>query len=176
MSGTKCCVVRTGAGGRAEEGACGSGARKRAGARAPGSGRPQGAAGAGAGVRGRERVSGAVARSGQQVRARPGASRIGGVGDHRGVPGGWRRAGKSSKIWRNSEPYKPGYTAPPRANPDDTAIDISGGWTVNGTLDLHDPRILAMAAAQHQCLEAEYDDYAATNASGAAFCRSAALI
>nr|CAD1826439.1 unnamed protein product [Ananas comosus var. bracteatus] len=74
------------------------------------------------------------------------------------------------------EPYKPGYTAPPRANPDDTAIDVSGGWTVNGTLDLHDPRILAMAAAQHQFLEAEYDDYAATNASGAAFCRSAALI
>jgi Protein of unknown function (DUF3675) len=53
----------------------------------------------------------------------------------------------------------------------------SGGWTITGTpLDLHDPRILAVAAAQRRLLEAEYDEYAATNASGAAFCRSAALI
>lgn len=75
------------------------------------------------------------------------------------------------------EPYKPGYTAPPRPNPDETTIDISGGWSITGSpLDLHDPRILAMAAAQRHFLEAEYDEYAATNASGAAFCRSAALI
>lgn len=33
-----------------------------------------------------------------------------------------------------------------------------------------------MAAAQRHLLEAEYDEYAATNASGAAFFRSAALI
>lgn len=53
----------------------------------------------------------------------------------------------------------------------------SGGWTITGApLDLHDPRILAMAAAQRHFLEAEYDEYAATNASGAAFCRSAVLI
>ncbi|RRT63908.1 hypothetical protein B296_00009662 [Ensete ventricosum] len=51
------------------------------------------------------------------------------------------------------------------------------GWTITGTpLDLHDPRLLAMAAAQRHLLEAEYDEYAATNASGAAFFRSAALI
>ncbi|ONK73890.1 uncharacterized protein A4U43_C03F620 [Asparagus officinalis] len=75
------------------------------------------------------------------------------------------------------EPYKPDYTAPPRPNPDETTIDISGGWTITGTpLDLRDPRILAMAAAQRHFLEAEYDEYASTNASGAAFCRSAALI
>ncbi|XP_068637557.1 uncharacterized protein [Aristolochia californica] len=76
------------------------------------------------------------------------------------------------------QPYKPGYTAPPpRATPDETAIDISGGWTITGTpLDLHDPRLLAMAAAERHFLESEYDEYAATNASGAAFCRSAALI
>lgn len=75
------------------------------------------------------------------------------------------------------EPYKPGYTATPRAHPDETTIDISGGWTITGTpLDLRDPRILAMAAAQNRLIEAEYDEYAATNASGAAFCRSAALI
>ncbi|XP_010937150.1 uncharacterized protein [Elaeis guineensis] len=75
------------------------------------------------------------------------------------------------------EQYKPGYTAPPRVHPDETAIDISGDWTITGApLDLHDHRILAMAAAQRHFLEAEYDDYADTNASGAAFCRSAALI
>ncbi|KAJ8479351.1 hypothetical protein OPV22_023078 [Ensete ventricosum] len=75
------------------------------------------------------------------------------------------------------ESYKPGYTVPPRVNPEETTIDISGGWTITGTpLDLHDPRLLAMAAAQRHLLEAEYDEYAATNASGAAFFRSAALI
>lgn len=52
-----------------------------------------------------------------------------------------------------------------------------GGWQISGTpLDLHDPRLLAIAEAERQFLEAEYDDYNNTNASGAAFCRSAALI
>ncbi|KAL6009206.1 hypothetical protein ACLOJK_022433 [Asimina triloba] len=97
------------------------------------------------------------------------------------------------------QPYKPGYTPPPRTLAEDTAIDIRqfqnlhpefdfflccylcftliGGWTISGTpIDLHDPRLLAMAAAERHFLEAEYDEYAATNASGAAFCRSAALI
>ncbi|XP_030473525.1 uncharacterized protein LOC115691093 [Syzygium oleosum] len=73
--------------------------------------------------------------------------------------------------------YEPGYTAPPAPpNSDDATIDISEGWTLSGApLDLRDPRILAMAAERH-FLEAEYDEYADTNASGAAFCRSAALI
>ncbi|OIW04758.1 hypothetical protein TanjilG_08641 [Lupinus angustifolius] len=76
------------------------------------------------------------------------------------------------------QPYQPGYTAPPpRPNPDETTIDIGGGWTISGTpLDLHDPRLLAIAEAERQFLDAEYDEYAASNASGAAFCRSAALI
>lgn len=52
-----------------------------------------------------------------------------------------------------------------------------GGWTISGTpLDLRDPRLLAIAEAERQFLDAEYDEYAASNASGAAFCRSAALI
>jgi hypothetical protein len=51
----------------------------------------------------------------------------------------------------------------------------SGGWTITGTaIDLRDPRILAVA--QNHIMEAEYDDYSATNASTAAFCRSAALV
>ncbi|KAL0908487.1 hypothetical protein M5K25_022984 [Dendrobium thyrsiflorum] len=74
------------------------------------------------------------------------------------------------------ENYKPGYDAPPRSS-DETTIDISEDWTITGAhLDLRDPSFLAMAAAQRHFLEAEYDDYATTNASGAAFCRSAALI
>ncbi|KAA8532977.1 hypothetical protein F0562_032906 [Nyssa sinensis] len=74
------------------------------------------------------------------------------------------------------KPYQPGYTAPPPpAGSEETAIDIGGGWTISGTpLDLHDPRLLAMADAERHFLEAEYDEYAATNASGAAFCRSVA--
>ncbi|CAL0308112.1 unnamed protein product [Lupinus luteus] len=75
------------------------------------------------------------------------------------------------------QPYQSGYTAPPPLpNPDETTIDI-GGWTISGTpLDLRDPRLLAIAQAERQFLDAEYDEYAASNASGAAFCRSVALI
>ncbi|KAL8091515.1 uncharacterized protein LOC141690131 [Apium graveolens] len=75
------------------------------------------------------------------------------------------------------QPYQSGYTAPPRPVAEDTSIDISGAWTIGGTpLDLHDPRLLAMAAAERRLLEAEYDEYDDSNSSGAAFCRSAALI
>ncbi|KAG2675596.1 hypothetical protein I3760_12G012100 [Carya illinoinensis] len=73
-------------------------------------------------------------------------------------------------------PYQPGYTAPP-PHSEDTSFDISEGWTISGIpLDLHDPRLLAMAAAERHLLEVQYDDYADSSASGAAFCRSAALI
>ncbi|XWS69712.1 hypothetical protein CRYUN_Cryun04dG0202600 [Craigia yunnanensis] len=75
------------------------------------------------------------------------------------------------------QPYQSGYTAPPLPRTEETAIDIGRGWTISGTpLDLRDPRLLAIAEAERQFLEAEYDEYAASNASGAAFCRSAALI
>ncbi|CAK9136345.1 unnamed protein product [Ilex paraguariensis] len=76
------------------------------------------------------------------------------------------------------QPYQPGYIAPPpRSLPEETTIDIGGGWQISGTpLDLHDPRLLAIAEAERQFLEADFEDYNATNSSGAAFCRSAALI
>ncbi|CAN4088461.1 unnamed protein product [Withania somnifera] len=76
------------------------------------------------------------------------------------------------------QPYQPGYTAPPPPSlSEDISIDMSGGWTVAGAqLDLHDPRLLAMAAAERHLLEADYDEYADSSASGAAFCRSAALV
>ncbi|TVU24519.1 hypothetical protein EJB05_26961 [Eragrostis curvula] len=80
--------------------------------------------------------------------------------------------------------YKPGYTAPPRVQPDETAIDIRHDMSKPRFLpcsdelimNLRDPRILAVAAAQRRLLEAEYDGYAGSDAGGAAFCRSAALI
>ncbi|XVE56927.1 hypothetical protein DITRI_Ditri04bG0050100 [Diplodiscus trichospermus] len=76
------------------------------------------------------------------------------------------------------QPYQPGYTVPPPPlQSEDATIDISVGWTIPGApLDLRDPRILAMAAAERHLLEADYDEYADTNVSGAAFCRTAALI
>lgn len=70
--------------------------------------------------------------------------------------------------------YKPGYTAPQRPHSGGIAIDISGNW--GSQLDLNDPRLLAMAAAERHFLEAEYDEYTAANSSGATCCRSAALI
>ncbi|CAK9172178.1 unnamed protein product [Ilex paraguariensis] len=76
-----------------------------------------------------------------------------------------------------SNPYQPGFTAPTQSHPEETMIDMGGGWQILGTpLHLHEPRLLAIAEADHQFLEAEYDDYNATNASKPTFCRSAALI
>ncbi|PKI75465.1 uncharacterized protein LOC116199911 [Punica granatum] len=74
--------------------------------------------------------------------------------------------------------FQPNYTAPPRPpEPEDATIEIGGGWTISGTpLDLRDPRLLAIAEAERQFLDSEYDEYTNSNANGAAFCRSAALI
>uniref|UniRef100_A0A7N1A0Y2 RING-CH-type domain-containing protein n=1 Tax=Kalanchoe fedtschenkoi TaxID=63787 RepID=A0A7N1A0Y2_KALFE len=70
--------------------------------------------------------------------------------------------------------YQPNYTAPPPRS-EDTTIDISG--LISGApMDINDPRFVAISAAERYFLEAEYDEYADSNASGAAFCRSAALI
>ena len=56
----------------------------------------------------------------------------------------------------------------------DNLAEVAGQY---GTpLEFCDPRLLAIAEAERQFLDAEYDEYAASNASGAAFCRSAALI
>lgn len=53
----------------------------------------------------------------------------------------------------------------------------SEGWTIAGTpVDLQDPRLLAVAGSERHLLEADYDEYADSSASGAAFCRFATLI
>lgn len=76
-----------------------------------------------------------------------------------------------------SSALPPGYTAPPLPPPsEETVIDISGGWTVAGTqLNLNDPRLLSMAITERHLQEANHDEYVDASASGAAFCRSAAL-
>lgn len=55
-------------------------------------------------------------------------------------------------------------------------VICSEDWANGVPLDLNDPRILAMAAAERHFFDADYDEYADSNSSGAAFCRSAALI
>lgn len=52
----------------------------------------------------------------------------------------------------------------------------SEDWANGVPLDLNDPRILAMAAAERHFFDADYDEYADSNSSGTAFLRSAALI
>ncbi|MCO5588574.1 hypothetical protein L7F22_042531 [Adiantum nelumboides] len=67
--------------------------------------------------------------------------------------------------------YKGGYTAPPPP-PNDVAIDFSEDWYPH-SMELHDARLLAVAAAQRRFLDAHYEE---ANSSSAACCRSAALI
>lgn len=55
--------------------------------------------------------------------------------------------------------------------------NLSGGWSIAGShLDIHNPRVLAMVAAQRHFIEAESHEYASANVSGAAFCRFAVLM
>lgn len=74
------------------------------------------------------------------------------------------------------QPYQAGYTSPPPPlQSEETTIDIGGGWTISG-LDLDHPHLLAIAEAERQILELEYDDYTEPDTSLAAFFRISALI
>lgn len=48
------------------------------------------------------------------------------------------------------------------------------GW--GSEFDLEDPRFLAIAVAEHQLLQAEYEDYTVANSGGIACCRSVAVV
>ncbi|XP_073035906.1 uncharacterized protein [Primulina eburnea] len=75
------------------------------------------------------------------------------------------------------QPYQPGYTAPPRPPPEETTIDIGGGFLLSGTpLDLHDPRFRVLTDSERRLFESDHEDYNDPNSSSAAFGRSAALI
>ncbi|KAH6556932.1 hypothetical protein KP509_1Z147500 [Ceratopteris richardii] len=67
--------------------------------------------------------------------------------------------------------YRGGYTAPPPP-PNDVTIDFSDDWNPH-SLELHDARLLAVAAAQRRFLDAHYEE---ANSSSATCCRSVALI
>ncbi|XP_075511959.1 uncharacterized protein LOC142547510 [Primulina tabacum] len=71
--------------------------------------------------------------------------------------------------------FSPNYTSPPlRSNADVMAIDIRQAWGPH--IDLWDPRLLTLAAAEHQFLESEYDSYAMANSGTLACFRSVAII
>lgn len=56
-------------------------------------------------------------------------------------------------------------------------LPFRGVWQIYRTpLDVNDPHLLAIADAERQFFEAEYDDYNSTSNGGAAFCRPAALM
>ena len=55
-------------------------------------------------------------------------------------------------------------------------VSCSEDWANGVPLDFNDPRIFAMAAAERRFFDPDYDEYADSNSSGAAFLRSAALI
>ncbi|KAJ4843450.1 hypothetical protein Tsubulata_041681 [Turnera subulata] len=58
--------------------------------------------------------------------------------------------------------FSPNYSVPPvRANPDIMAIDIR--QALGQQIDLRNPHLLALAAAEHRFLRSEYEDYASAN-------------
>ena len=73
--------------------------------------------------------------------------------------------------------YKPGYIAPCPTCLEDIPFDIGASWEISeAQLDLREPRLFAMVAAEIHFLEIEYDEYASTNASGSSCFHSVALI
>ncbi|KAH0644485.1 hypothetical protein KY284_032369 [Solanum tuberosum] len=70
--------------------------------------------------------------------------------------------------------FSPNYTLPPaRSNPDVMAIDIRQ-WGPG--MDIRNPHFLAFAAAEHQFLQSEYDDYAIASSGSLACFRYVAII
>ncbi|GMN36211.1 hypothetical protein TIFTF001_005840 [Ficus carica] len=61
--------------------------------------------------------------------------------------------------------FSPNYSLPPARSTDVMTIDIRQ-W--GSHLDLHDSHLLAIAAAEHRLLQAEYEDYTDANSSGIA--------
>ncbi|KAF2321937.1 hypothetical protein GH714_004677 [Hevea brasiliensis] len=65
--------------------------------------------------------------------------------------------------------FSPNYSFPPaRSNPDVMSIDIRQAW--------RESQLLALAAAERQLLQSEYEDYAVANTSSIACLRSVTLI
>ncbi|KAG5049678.1 hypothetical protein JHK85_010781 [Glycine max] len=76
------------------------------------------------------------------------------------------------------KPFKPGYTAnSPVCQPGDTSIGISDDWAISSSpLDLHNARLLAIAALEHQVPETEHEDYVNAGTGGTSLWHSVGLI
>ncbi|MCO5557211.1 hypothetical protein L7F22_010771 [Adiantum nelumboides] len=71
------------------------------------------------------------------------------------------------------QPYKQGYSVSQlQYRGENIALDLSDPWE----MELRDPRILALAAAQRRLLEAEYEDRSAIDTRSAACCRFVVII
>ncbi|KAE8808924.1 E3 ubiquitin-protein ligase MARCH2 [Hordeum vulgare] len=71
--------------------------------------------------------------------------------------------------------YSPNYVLPPtKCCSDEMGMDLRPSWV--GRIDPHDSHFLAIAIAEQQLLNAEFDDCMTSNSSGATCCRSIALI
>uniref|UniRef100_A0A803KTN3 RING-CH-type domain-containing protein n=1 Tax=Chenopodium quinoa TaxID=63459 RepID=A0A803KTN3_CHEQI len=70
--------------------------------------------------------------------------------------------------------FTPNYTLPPKPVPDVMAVDLSQAWGHH--FGFPDHHLLALAAAERQLLESEYEDYAVANAGNVTYLRSIAII
>ncbi|KAF0920493.1 hypothetical protein E2562_035386 [Oryza meyeriana var. granulata] len=71
--------------------------------------------------------------------------------------------------------YSPNYVLPPtKCCPDEMDMDLRQSWV--GRIDPHDSHFLAIAIAEQQLLQAEFDDCVSSNSSGATCCRTIILI
>ncbi|GJM92319.1 hypothetical protein PR202_ga08781 [Eleusine coracana subsp. coracana] len=74
-----------------------------------------------------------------------------------------------------TEVYSPNYVLPPaKCCSDEMDMDLRQNWV--GRMDPHDSHFLAIAIAEQQMLQAEFEDCVPSNSSGVTFCRSIALI
>nr|AIY53276.1 zinc finger protein [Tamarix hispida] len=73
-----------------------------------------------------------------------------------------------------SQVFSPNYSLPPaRTNPDVMTIDIRQAW--GSHISIRDHQLLALAAAERQFLQSEYDEYAVANSSSVVCLRSVAI-
>ncbi|KAL6840050.1 hypothetical protein ACP4OV_029860 [Aristida adscensionis] len=71
--------------------------------------------------------------------------------------------------------YSPNYIVPPaKCCSDELDMDLRQNWV--GRIDPHDSHFLAIAIAEQQLLQAEFDDCVSSNSSSATCCRTIALI
>uniref|UniRef100_A0A0E0JS43 RING-CH-type domain-containing protein n=1 Tax=Oryza punctata TaxID=4537 RepID=A0A0E0JS43_ORYPU len=71
--------------------------------------------------------------------------------------------------------YSPNYVLPPtKCCSAEMDMDLRQSWV--GRIDPHDSHFLAIAIAEQQLLQAEFDDCVSSNSSGATCCRTVVLI